>query len=430
MLTESGYLNGARALPEVSIRRHGGRMDLKARLALLKGHRGPSAASTGSARPTISERVQRLSVRPRLKRTDIDDEAIASRLQGQAIAPGLIRIERRVPLEQLPGCVGSIRSAFPPLALLTDGAAVEPEEILFIDTETTGLAGGTGTLPFLLGLARINGAELHLCQWFLTGFRGEAALLEDARSWYGQARQLVSFNGKGFDVPLLSTRYRLARSADPLSALEHLDLLHPTRRAFGRRWPDCRLQTAERELLAFERADDLPGHLIPEVWTTFVRSGIFTHVPRILHHNVLDLMGLIGLLSMLVRVYAEPGFADSDPHAIARGFRRRGHETIAYQCLCDRSERLDAARLMELADLHRRHGVWASAVPIWTRLATEGHLRALERLAKYYEHVCRDHPMALIWTDRLLDLQVQGQQHQRRKARLVERIKAIRQSQD
>lgn len=161
-----------------------------------------------------------------------------------------------------------------------------------------------------------------------------------------------------------------------------------------------------------------------------VRSGIFTHVPRILHHNVLDLMGLIGLLSMLVRVYAEPGFADSYPHAIARGFRRRGHETIAYQCLCDRSERLDAARLMELADLHRRHGVWASAVPIWTRLATEGHLRALERLAKYYEHVCRDHPMALIWSDRLLDLQVQGQQHQRRKARLVERIKAIRQSQD
>ena len=121
----------------------------------------------------------------------------------------------------------------------------------------------------------------------------------------------MSFNGKAFDVPLLTTRYRLARLAEPLSVIKHLDL------------------TAERELLAFEREDDLPGHLVPEAWAAFVRSGTFTEVPRILHHNLLDLITLTGLLSTLVRVYAEPGFADSDPCAIARGFRRRGHDAIA-----------------------------------------------------------------------------------------------------
>jgi hypothetical protein len=157
-------------------------------------------------------------------------------------------------------------------------------------------------------------------------------------------------------------------------------------------------------LLAFEREDDLPGHLVPEVWAAFVRSGTFTEVPRILHHNLLDLITLTGLLSTLVRVYAEPGFAESDTHAIARGFRNRGHEAIAYQYLCDRSDALDAAGLMELADLHRQRRLWREAVQIWTRLAYEDHALAMERLAKYYEHVCRDPRAALLWSSRLLQV--------------------------
>jgi len=368
--------------------------------------------------------VRRLTVQAtHTKRACTDDHDVAARLQGQAFAPGLIRIEQRRLLAHVPGWERVSAAAFTRFALLTGADALEPNELLFLDTETTGLAGGTGTLPFLLGLARIDGDELHLCQWFLTGFRGEATLLEDARSWYGRARHLVSFNGKAFDVPLLTTRYRLARLAEPLSVIKHLDLLHPTRRAFGSRWPDCRLQTAERELLAFEREDDLPGHLVPEAWAAFVRSGTFTEVPRILHHNLLDLMTLTGLLSALVRVYAEPGFAGSDPCAIARGFRQRGHDAIAYQYLCDRSEELDAAGLMELADLHRQRRLWREAVQIWTRLAHEDHALAMERLAKYYEHVCRDHSTALLWSSRLLQ-QADDRRHHRRKARLMERINA------
>ena len=182
--------------------------------------------------------------------------------------------------------------------------------------------------------------------------------------------------------------------------------------------------TGSRELLAFEREDDLPGHLVPEAWAAFVRSGAFTEVPRILHHNLLDLITLTGLLATLVRVYAEPGFADSDPCAIARGFRQRGHDAIAYQYLCDRSDELDAAGLMELADLHRQRRLWRDAVQIWTRLAHEDHALAMERLAKYYEHVRRDPRTALLWSSRLLQVQADDRRHHRRKARLIERINA------
>ncbi len=126
----------------------------------------------------------------------------------------------------------------------------------------------------------------------------------------------------------------------------------------------------------------------------------------------------------MVRVYAEPGFAESDTRAIARGFRQRGHDAIAYQYLCDRSEELDAVGLMELADLHRQRRLWREAVQIWTRLAYEDHALAMERLAKYYEHVRRDPRTALLWSSRLLQVQADDRQHHRRQARLMERLNA------
>ena len=154
------------------------------------------------------------------------------------------------------------------LAALGMPGEVLPDGLLFLDTETTGLAGGTGTLPFMVCLARIQAEQLQLGQWILTGFSGEAALLETVGSWIKPAAHLVSYNGKSFDVPLLVTRYRLARQADPFANKAHIDLLHLTRRACGHGWEDCRLQTAERLLLGFMRENDFPSHLIPQPGAT------------------------------------------------------------------------------------------------------------------------------------------------------------------
>src|SRR5439155_23960711 len=210
-------------------------MELSQRLTLLRRQSG--APQTMEAPPafhppdSVEERLQRLrgasaEGMPRPGR----DEPVAALLQGERVAEGLIVIDRRIPLLHQHG-----RRSLTPITTLHHprppvGQALPAEQLVFLDTETTGLSGGTGTLVFLLGLGRIDGEVLHLRQFFLTGFRGEAALLQAAAAWTAGRPYLVTFNGKSFDVPLLATRYRLARLPDPFTSLQHVDLLHPTRR--------------------------------------------------------------------------------------------------------------------------------------------------------------------------------------------------------
>ena len=132
-------------------------------------------------------------------------------------------------------------------------------ELLFVDTETTGLAGGTGTLVFLLGVARFVPGGLDVEQWLLLSPSAEGEWLAAIAARLPRDPLLVSFNGKAFDLPLLAARHRMQRMRDPFAQRAHWDLLFPLRRAFASRWPDCRQQTAERRLLGIERLDDLPG---------------------------------------------------------------------------------------------------------------------------------------------------------------------------
>ncbi len=118
-------------------------------------------------------------------------------------------------------------------------------------------------------------------------------------SWLTPETVLLSYNGKSYDRPLLSTRYRLARLADPLPALRHLDLLHPVRRRYRGVWPNCRLATAERELLGVLREDDLPGAEAPAAWLAYLRGGSAAKLRRVGLHNAQDLRSLCGLLEAL-----------------------------------------------------------------------------------------------------------------------------------
>ena len=171
--------------------------------------------------------------------------------------------------------------------------------VLFLDTETSGLAGGTGTFVFLLGLARVRDEGLELSQHLATGFAGEAALLRALESALDCADCLVTYNGKSFDVPLLRTRLALARRPDAFAGKAHGDLLHATRRLLARGWPDCRLQTAEREALGFTRTDDLPGAQVPQAWQCWLRQGEAAPLAAVLAHNRDDLLSLAALLSRL-----------------------------------------------------------------------------------------------------------------------------------
>ncbi|MCW0396625.1 hypothetical protein NB696_003060 [Xanthomonas sacchari] len=223
-------------------------------------------------------------------------------LPGVEIAPGLHLIEAFLP-QPIPA--GALSLAF---ARRED--AVEPTDLLFFDTETTGLAGGTGTRAFMIGAADwsvhpADGPGLRIRQLLMATMGAEKAMLEAFRAWLRPGTVLSSYNGRCYDAPLLKTRYRLARCADPLSALDHVDLLHPTRRRYRGTWENCKLATIERQLLRVVREDDLPGSEAPAAWLSYLRGGNARNLRRVAAHNHQDVVTLALLLQRLVAAEAE-----------------------------------------------------------------------------------------------------------------------------
>lgn len=361
------------------------------------------------------------------RRQRMSDETLASRLGGRIVHDGVVLIHERLPVDALHGELAlsesGLREALPYCGGLSGGDA---RDWVFMDTETTGLAGGTGTLVFLLGMARFRGGAIEVSQLFLTGFEGEEAMLEQARACLDGADTLVTFNGRSFDAPLLAARYRMSAASDPFAALRHVDLLHITRRTFAKSWPDCRLQTAERRLLGLERIGDLPGSQAPQAWFDWVRHGSDDALAAVCSHNRLDLLSLVALPVALHRSHADPASAGADVLACARQLRHEDVRGDAEQAVFDYLHRhrahLDNRGLLELARLARRRRDWDLAVELWEELAGAGETRAVESLAKYYEHVVRDYERARRLTGRLLARAPHDPHHRRRDARLRARL--------
>lgn len=180
--------------------------------------------------------------------------------------------------------------------------ALRARDLLFFDTETTGLAGGTGTRAFMIGAADWVEDGLRVRQLYLTTMAGEADMLDTFARWLTPATTLVSYNGKCYDAPLLATRYRLARRHNPLAALQHVDLLFPSRRRWRGVWENCRLATIEREVLRVVREDDLPGAEAPAAWLEYLRGGSADKLRRVAAHNHQDVVSLSRLVGVLASV--------------------------------------------------------------------------------------------------------------------------------
>jgi uncharacterized protein YprB with RNaseH-like and TPR domain len=300
---------------------------LQERLLRLRQTRAMSATPGGTApqplatlAPSLADRLARL--RPgRAARDGATRAAELARItQGRWLAPQLLVVERRYGFDYRHGRVAlrTGREWSARVAAWLGAPDCDPEALLFFDTETTGLAGGTGTLVFLAGLAWFDADSLHTRQYLLTGFAAEAALHAEIRGAAAARRCLVTYNGKSFDAPLVRARSRLVHAPDPFAGMAHVDLLHGTRRRFARSWPDCRLRTAELRALEFARIDDLPGGLVPEAFRRFMRFGDAAPLPGILEHNRNDLLTLAALLAPLGEFQLE-----TSPRSPARGTRRR-----------------------------------------------------------------------------------------------------------
>lgn len=393
------------------------------RLSLLRGQPPPADPApevAGGTGLVLAERLRRLSAaRPASPPVGQPDEAaLAARLGAERIFPGVLRLERRRPLIEPHGraALTACAEALPALAGSTAGC---PDGWRFIDTETSGLAGGTGTWAFLFGVARIKGGDLVLRQYLLTRLDAEAAYLE-AVSPELAATLLVTYNGKCFDAPLLATRLRLAGMAWRADGQPHLDLLGPVRRAFGRVWPDCRLVTAEKRLLGFRRGEDVPGSEAPAAWLAWLRQGETGRLSGVLEHNRRDLVSLPALVPALAGVFEDPAAAGADVRAVAAHHAGRGDPVRARRILEAHRDRLCSAGLAELARLHRAAGDWAAALGVWRALAGQGDPVGLEALAKHLEHQERDYAGALAIATRL----PAGPERDRRCRRLEKKLGA------
>ncbi|MEO8670614.1 MAG: ribonuclease H-like domain-containing protein [Tahibacter sp.] len=243
----------------------------------------PMTSRAGTA--TIEHLRRLLRLRPPTVPTPVAPRC--STLIGEEILPGLRQIERCYAVE--PG-----EPIFPPRWHSSD--AVARDRFVCFDTETTGLSGGSGTRAFMIGVADWHGESLRVRQLYTTTLGAEAAMLSAFASWLRPDSVLVSYNGRSYDAPLLTTRFRLQRLANPLVGIPHVDLLHPVRRRYRGVWGNCKLATIERHALHIHRDDDLPGSEAPAAWLAYLRRGETTNLMRVLEHNRQDVVTLAQLL--------------------------------------------------------------------------------------------------------------------------------------
>jgi len=367
-------------------------VSLRSRLSRLQTRAGtglPASAEASSA-TGLRSRLAQLDperVQASASHGTLSTAALAGRLGGEIIADGVIRICRQIPLTGTLGTLDLSSLDTDPRLPGENGSARLRH--VYLDTETTGLSGGSGTLAFLVGIAIPGAGDLSLTQFLLTRFAGEAALLAAVADALTPEDRLVSYNGRSYDLPLLVTRFRMQGLTPPFGELPHLDLLHPVRRLFGSRWQDCRLLSVEQNLLGFSRVADLPGSEAPAAWFDYVRSGRAARLVQVVEHNRQDIVSLAVAHRALAQALQQPRAHDMDLHALARWLAEHD-EAAGRELLQANADSLDADGRRLLGRYCRRAGEWTQAVAIWEGLAAAGCSDSLEHLAKYHEHVSRD----------------------------------------
>ena len=283
---------------------------------------------------------------------------------------------------------------------------LDPRRILYLDTETTGL-GGSGTVAFLVGMGFLgdNGFEVH--QFLMRDYPEEPYLLKHVAAGLGKFDVLCTFNGTTFDVPLLESRLLMNRMDRGCLDLPHLDLLHMCRRLWKLRLGRCNLGRLEEVILGKPRTDDLPGSEVPQRYFTYLKTKRMELLEDILKHNAQDIASLCVLLNHMADLYRHPEkirFSE-DVYSMGRALEKLERTEDARRCyrLARRGRMGDLAG-SALAVSYRRTGEREEAVRVWQEMVRErrGGIEPYVELAKYEEHVRRNYPAALNWTEQAM----------------------------
>jgi uncharacterized protein YprB with RNaseH-like and TPR domain len=364
-----------------------------------------------STREKLEKLVQR-----NLKQKDKPASIPSTPLEPAAGEPFLVKdfsyaLEGRYGKVRLGGWLSLKPGALEVIAGGSEFSDVDPGKAVFFDSETTGLAGGTGTIPFMLGFGFFSDQAFQVKIFVLLSLDREGEFLEAVARFLeeGQFSAVVTFNGKAFDFPLLETRYILQRQRFPLLDLPHLDFLFPARTIWKNTYDSRKLGYLGEMLLGLSREDDIEGSDIPALYFSFLRSQAFSLIEPVVEHNAMDLVGLaaVALLGVLYL----------DDYSLAGD----GGEIFGLGRLCERAGLLDKAEefykvarqvsarsdvgtlaAQRLSALMKKKKLYGEALELWRQLADARDPQAQHEISVHYEHRERDFAMALSYVEKAL----------------------------
>jgi len=275
---------------------------------------------------------------------------------------------------------------------------------LFLDLETTGLSGGAGTVPFLIGAGFYREEKFHILQFFLEDLAAEPAMIHDFAVFLAgmDFRSVISYNGKGFDLPLLENRFVMHREALALSGLPHLDFLFSARTLWSHKQESCRLCQLARDILEVEREEDIPSAEIPWRYFEYLRTRSFSLIEPVLYHNQEDLLSLLGVVIAGAGLFSEdadqaggPSPDAMDLFGAAKVFEKTGdRERSAHfirRALDGRlTEKVEIEAKKKLAAHFKKNQDWEKAAELWQEMAPLNQLFCFRELAMYHEHRRKD----------------------------------------
>jgi uncharacterized protein YprB with RNaseH-like and TPR domain len=323
-------------------------------------------------------------------------------------------VEKQYPLDyqhgmvnfQLTSQIGSLSTA----ARVQTTEGTDLSGLLFLDTETTGLSGGTGTLAFLVGLGYFTPSGFHLNQYILKEPDEEMAMLLEIINLCSRFSGIVTYNGKGFDIPLLRTRLVMNHLPNPFEQMAHFDLLHLARRIWKNRLQSRSLQDLEQEILNIPRSDgEVPGWMIPQIYFDYLRTGNSNPLKGVIYHNGMDILSLAALFlhlsSSFENIQEVNRFNPVDYFSLGQLYYDLGFTEIAERIFitCESQNQLPVHLKLivfqRLGELNKVHQDYETALIFWQKATTFEDISSAVEIAKYYEHAVQDYPSALQWTE-------------------------------
>lgn len=304
---------------------------------------------------------------------------------------------------------------YPAHLLLKDERLKELDfrKALFLDTETTGLSGGTGTFAFMVGLGFFQGDRFVVQQLFMRDYSEERASLSLLQEILESYQFLVTFNGKHYDIPLLETRMILSRKRPKIREMPNFDLLYPSRKIWKGTYENCRLITLESRLLGMGREDDIPSEWIPSLYFDYIQTGDARKIHRVFYHNRMDILTMVALAGRIHLIYHDPQAARPrrgvEHFSLGKLFWDHGEREKAIPCFEVALKRCDDALAWEvmkwLSMAYKRTGKIEQARSLWEEMMSwpykkDGH--PYIELAKYHEHRLKEFEKAMDYVNRAL----------------------------